>query len=415
MQQFPIWIFVLDTNITQYVITQYAALTHSNKKDSNPTMPTPIIMPKMGNSVESCIIVGWKKAVGDVIAEGDALCEVETDKAVMEVESTAAGTLLGLFFEVGDEVPVKTNIAAVGEPGEAFGDLNPNAAADAQSPAPRADQVETEPASAPVSATETQAGAGQAMPTVDGDQAISPRARKLAQRKGLDTAPLAGTGPGGRVIERDVEAALASMPKLTPVAKAMVESGEFEAAGSGTGPGGRVTKRDLVARGEGRGASSEATLETQHAPRSTPPADEVTSTPVRGIRAVIASRMLDSLQTTAQLTLNASADARAILAYRKRLKASPEALGLQGVTINDLILLAVSRTLPQYPEPERTLRRRHAASIQPRPSRRGRGYAPRAHGADRALCRHAYACVTWPSKPNGWPSPASKAASRPTN
>ena len=290
-------------------------------------MPTPIIMPKMGNSVESCIIVGWKKAVGDVIAEGDALCEVETDKAVMEVESTAAGTLLGLFFEVGDEVPVMVNIAAVGEPGEAFGDLNPNAAADAQRTEPSTEQVETETASAVVMATETRAGAGQALPTSDGDQAISPRARKLAQRKGLDTAPLAGSGPGGRVIERDVEAALASMPKLTPVAKAMVESGEFEAAGSGTGPGGRVTKRDLVARGEGRGASSDAAPETIPAPRPTPPADEVTSTPVRGIRAVIASRMLDSLQTTAQLTLNASADARAISGLSQAAQGQPRSAG----------------------------------------------------------------------------------------
>ncbi len=76
--------------------------------------------------------------------------------------------------------------------------------------------------------------------------------------------------------------------------------------------------------------------------------DDVRTIPVKGIRKVIATRMLNSLQTTAQLTLNASADATAILAYRKRLKESAETLGLRQVTINDLLLLAVSRTLPQF-------------------------------------------------------------------
>ncbi len=307
-------------------------------------------MPKMGNSVESCIIVGWKKAVGDVIAEGDTLCEVETDKAVMEVESTAAGTLLGLFYEVGDEVPVMVNIAAVGEPGEDFGELDPGFTTEAQRTTEGTDEGEVNAASSAVSAVEANAmAAAQAVPAVGEAAAISPRARKLAERKELETAALAGSGPGGRVIERDVEAALASMPKLTPVAKAMVAAGEFEAAGVGTGPGGRVMSRDLTPRGTSAAAEQSTADVTQQAASGKQPSDEVTSTPVKGIRAVIASRMLDSLQTTAQLTLNATADARAILAFRKRLKASPEALGLQRVTINDLILLAVSRTLTQYP------------------------------------------------------------------
>ncbi len=311
-------------------------------------------MPKMGNSVESCIIVGWKKAVGDVIAEGDTLCEVETDKAVMEVESTAAGTLLGLFYEVGDEVPVMVNIAAVGEPGEDFGELDPNFTTEAQRTTESTEKKESDSASAysAVSAVEANAmAAAQAVPAVGEATAISPRARKLAERKGLETAALAGSGPGGRVIERDVEAALASMPRLTPVAKAMVSSGEFETPVAGSGPGGRVMSRDLLSKSaSGVPEAPPAQTVTQQAASSKQPTDEVLSTPVRGIRAVIASRMLDSLQTTAQLTLNATADARAILAYRKRLKASPEALGLQRVTINDLILLAVSRTLTQYPE-----------------------------------------------------------------
>ena len=129
----------------------------------------------------------------------------------------------------------------------------------------------------------------------------------------------------------------------------MVESGEYQVPDEGTGPGGRVTKHDLVARGEERAGRTEidgSSLVTT----GESPADEVETIPVKGVRRVIAERMLASLQTTAQLTLNASADARAILAYRKRLKTSPESLGLQSVTINDLVLFAVARSLLQHPD-----------------------------------------------------------------
>jgi pyruvate dehydrogenase E2 component (dihydrolipoamide acetyltransferase) len=166
--------------------------------------------------------------------------------------------------------------------------------------------------------------------------AASPRARNLAARKELDIGQLQGTGPGGRIIERDVQAALERRPRLTPLAKTMAAQGGFSVPERGSGIRGRVMAGDLSA------IASE--------PPAGPVEDEVETLPVKGVRKVIAERMLESLQTTAQLTLNASADARALLAYRKRLKASPEPLGLQKVTLNDLILLAVSRLLPQYPE-----------------------------------------------------------------
>ena len=85
-------------------------------------MATPVIMPKQGNSVESCIIVDWKKQVGDPVAVDDVLCEIETDKATLEVPSPAAGTLLAVFFQAGDDVPVLTTIAVVGKPGEDVGE-----------------------------------------------------------------------------------------------------------------------------------------------------------------------------------------------------------------------------------------------------------------------------------------------------
>ena len=79
-------------------------------------MAESILMPRQGNTVESCLILSWKKAEGETVAEGEILCEVETDKATFEVESTVSGTVLAHFFAEGDDVPVLTPIAAVGEP-----------------------------------------------------------------------------------------------------------------------------------------------------------------------------------------------------------------------------------------------------------------------------------------------------------
>ena len=92
-------------------------------------MATPLIMPKQGQSVESCVILGWKKHPGDSIKAGEVVCEVETDKATFEVESPASGTLLAVFFEAGADVPVLTPIAAIGAPGENVDGLRPSGAA----------------------------------------------------------------------------------------------------------------------------------------------------------------------------------------------------------------------------------------------------------------------------------------------
>ncbi len=293
-------------------------------------MATAVVMPKLGNTVESCLLVAWKKAVGDAIAEGEALCEVETDKATLDVESTVSGTVLALFSQEGDDIPVLTNIAVVGAPGEDVEAFRPDqsgleepAAAELDSAAQRA-QPEGEPSQA-------EAGA---------DTRISPRARHLAERKSLDIAAIPGTGPGGRIIERDVQAALKSQRGMTPLAKRMVEAGNYQAPPSQESAGRRVTAHDLLP------------VAPSPAPAAMPEAgeDETETITLRGPRKIIAERMLASLQTTAQLTLNSSADARALLAYRKRLKTSPEELGLHQVTINDLVLFAVSRTLPHYPE-----------------------------------------------------------------
>jgi pyruvate dehydrogenase E2 component (dihydrolipoamide acetyltransferase) len=287
-------------------------------------MATAVVMPRFGNSVESSIIVSWKKRKGDQVTEGEALCEIETDKATMEVPSPASGTLLDLFFPEGSDVPVMTNIAAVGQPGESVESLRPEGTAE---------PVET-PVQSSTAASVPDAPEIPVSLPANSEIFISPRARNLAARKGIEIAGIKGTGPGGRIIERDVQAALTAQPKLTPLAKAMVEKGGFVPPAQG----GRITSKDLIAP---------AAPETASAPVSE---DDVTVIPVKGTRKVIAARMLESLQTTAQLTLNAFADARALQDYRKKLKNSPEALGLNGVTINDLVLFAVSRALPRHPD-----------------------------------------------------------------
>jgi pyruvate dehydrogenase E2 component (dihydrolipoamide acetyltransferase) len=291
-------------------------------------MATAVVMPKLGNSVESSIIVNWKKQVGESINTGDAICEVETDKAAIDVESPASGIILALFFAAGDDVPVMTNIAAIGAQGENIDHLRPAGAAAPAVASPSvsngAPTVTPAPQAAPIQAASSEF------------VGISPRARNLAARKGLPYAQLSGTGPGGRIIERDIEAALARQPRLTPVADRMV------AAGTHTPPptasGSRITSKDLLPA-------------AQAAPTPQPVVGgDVTIIAVKGVRKVIAQRMLQSLQTTAQLTLNSFADARALQAYRKRLKESAESLGLRAVTINDLVLFVVARSLQQMPE-----------------------------------------------------------------
>lgn len=310
-------------------------------------MATAVVMPKAGNSVESCIIIEWKKQVGDAVAVDDVLCEVETDKANLEIPSPAAGVLLAQMFPAGADVPVMETIAWVGEQGEKLPMVN-----DQLSIVNGQLSIVNEtsaPADLPAKAEAAAEAVAPRPSPLAPPAAISPRARHLAERKGVEAAALAGSGPGGRVIERDVEAALAAQPKLTPVAKAMVAEGGFAVPSQGSGPGGRVTSKDLVKEQPAIPSAPQSPLSNLPVSQSPNLLTDVEIIPVKGIRKLIADRMLQSLQTTAQLTLNASADARALQALRKRFKESPEALGLRGITINDLVLFAVARTLPAFP------------------------------------------------------------------
>ena len=292
-------------------------------------MATIVVMPQLGNSVESCIIVEWMIAEGDTVSVDQTLASIETDKSTMEVPSTAEGTVLKLLWEEGDEVPVKDPLIIVGEPGEDISGLVPGGdAAPAEADAPAEQAAAAPEAAAPAFATERATGA------------VSPRARALAASNGVDASAIAeGSGPHGRVIERDVAAAIAAGPVLTSAARAAGVS-----AAEGTGIGGRVSVADAGRTAE---AAPAAAVAPAAAAADFPGAS--TSAPLKGVRKVVAKRMMESLTSTAQLTLNTTANAAGILAMRKKVKNADEALGLNKITLNDLVCFAVSRTLLKYP------------------------------------------------------------------
>jgi pyruvate dehydrogenase E2 component (dihydrolipoamide acetyltransferase) len=311
-------------------------------------MATIVVMPKQGQSVESCLIVEWKKQPGDPVAEGEILCDVETDKAVMEVPSPAAGTLLATFYPAGELVEVLAPIAAIGAPGEQVDDLAPADATASIPDGPAPGGAASPPAQTQAELPAAEAGNG-ASSGGEGILKASPRARNLAIHKGVSLDDIPGSGPGGRILERDVEGALQRKPKLSPVAKAKLAEGGYALPDQGSGPGGRIMARDLTSEGEGVEFPVAADAEPDQVAEGEKGA-RVVQIPVKGVRKVIAQRMLESLQNSAQLTLNSSADARALLAFRQRLKNSDPALDLQGVTLNDLLLFVVARVLHRFPE-----------------------------------------------------------------
>ena len=287
-------------------------------------------MPKQGQSVESCIVTEFKKKPGDKVEVGDILFTYETDKASFEEDAKVAGTVLACFFQDNDEIPCLTNVMVIGEPGESFAEFAPGGEAPAaQEPAQAEPAQAAAPAAAPAAA-EVPAGA------VTAGAPVSPRARKLASEKGIDTAQVAGTGPGGRIIERDVQAAAAT-PR-TGLAKAMTADGSFQAPERGTGLAGMVRGSDLKVW---------QPMHTDIAGEG----EEFTVEKMSNMRKLIAKSMYNSLQNTAQLTHMLGADARRIQALRKKAKKALEEGTIDAnVTINDLVCFAVIKALKKFPK-----------------------------------------------------------------
>ena len=263
-------------------------------------MATPVIMPKQGQSVETCIITAWFKQKGDKVKTGDILCTYETDKASFDLESPADGIILEIFFHDGDEVPVLTNIAVIGTTGEDVEEFRPGAAKNIIKPEETKAKKE-EPVAAGL-VTEPSPSA-----TPDGKIRISPRARKMALTEGISISLVKGSGPGGRIIVRDIENVLKR--EKAPSVKSVSASPTREAG------------------------------------------EEYTDMPLSNVRKIIAGAMHSSLQNSAQLTHHMSADVRKLLEARKKIKEEIQTgKNIQDITLNDMICYCVIKALKKFPE-----------------------------------------------------------------
>ena len=289
-------------------------------------MAIPVIMPRQGQSVETCIIGEWYKQVGDQVKVGDSLFSYETDKASFEEEAKEEGELLAVFYEAGDEVPVLTNVAVLGKSGESTEEFRPGGEVIAEPEPVAKTSVSSE--TAPVQ----KENAVILDETTDGKVRISPRAKVMAEKMGISYAKVKGSGPHGRIIAQDIDAAATVLPKLTPLAQEKAQTEGLESATETTGLGGRTSAADLIAYNPVYG-------------------DDFEVKKLTNIRKLIAKAMHQSLQNSAQLTHHMSADARQIMALRKSFKKKLEAGEVsQNITINDLVCFAVIKALKKFPQ-----------------------------------------------------------------
>ena len=255
-------------------------------------MATIVIMPQQGLTEESSVIAEFYVKEGDTVSAGAPLFAIETGKATFDVESEVSGTVLGIFAAEGDDVPIKAPVMAIGEPGESF-----------ERPAAAPAAAEAAPAAAPAAASAAPVAPVAAASAASDNQGFaSPRAKAAAERAGVDWHDAAASGPEGRVIEKDIAALVAGGKKII-AAKAVEATGEEEF---------EIVKNS-------------------------------------GIRKVIAKNMHDSLADMAQLSFTAYFDATELFAFREKVKANREKLGYPNISINDMILFALSRTVLDHP------------------------------------------------------------------
>lgn len=257
-----------------------------------------VLMPKSGISVDTCILSEWKKNTGESVKKGEVLFIYETDKSSFEEVSPEDGILLATFFEEGDDVPVMVNVCVVGEEGEDVSAFAPESTtqgtAEEKSETEEIQVADEKPETEKVELSSTQD---------ESEGRISPRARMTARNMGVSTQGLVGTGPCGRIIERDVRACAAKggLP---------VDAGLSTSSNDGA----------------------------------------FTDVKLTNIRKVIARNMTLSLSTIPQLTHTITYDATEILSLRAKFKNNTEDKELSRITLNDMLLFTVSRTLLEFPE-----------------------------------------------------------------
>ena len=291
-------------------------------------------MPKQGQSVESCIITEIRKKVGDTVSVGDVLFAYETDKASFEEEAKVEGTVLACYFKEGDEVPCLTDVMVIGAEGEEIIGKGPQVN---KSTGQQAGEIASGVPSAKQPVDSLTCGLVDPITSsLSSEQAFaSPRARRVAEEKGIDWRRLAGSGPEGRVIEQDVTRAAHTQGALSGKARAMMAAEGLEAPAKGSGLAGNVKAADLSAGLKAEVSQSGAAY------------DDV---PMTNMRKLIARAMYNSLQNSAQLTHHLGADARRMQALRKQAKKAYEEGRIDAnITINDFVCYAVIKALRQFP------------------------------------------------------------------
>ena len=271
-------------------------------------MSIEVTMPQMGADMTEGVVVRWVKQVGDQVARGDVIAEIETDKATVELEAFEAGVLLKQVVAEGETVPVGEVIALLGGAGEVAPEVQ--RLPPASTPATRTISPE---------ARATVASPATPAPTAamaDGRLRISPVAKRIAMSAGIDPAAITGSGPDGRILRRDVEAAIAAGRAVPPAI-----SGQPAAAAAVPAPA-REPVRPAAATG---------------------PVEALTK-----VRQTIARRMTQSKQTQPHYYLTVDVDMTAALAFREQLNRAADET--ERVSINDLIVKACALALLRHPK-----------------------------------------------------------------
>lgn len=300
-----------------------------------------VSMPKLGFDMAEGTLVRWVIGEGEAVKKGAVLAEIETDKATVEVESSFEGTVRRHLVSEGDSVPVGNPIAIVGAPGESIDNLIPPAdKSKAAGEAAPASGPEQKPASEPAQQTPADSTGGvteqdpsQAAAPAEpaaaaegpGFVTASPVARRMADENNIDLRTLKGSGPGGRIVKKDIEAYLAQPRRAEPAATAAAPSPAPVPAPASAGPA--------------------AIPLVSYTPGSPPPADE--TIPLSRLRAAVGKRMVQSKNQAPHFYVTHEYNAAPLLDLRKQVNAMlPDD---QKISVNDLVVKAVALTLRQFP------------------------------------------------------------------
>ena len=282
-------------------------------------MPNAIIMPKFGQMTEESTIIEWLKKEGDKVAKGDILFTVETDKSVMEVESFLEGTLLKILVQAGVNVPVSSTVGFIGQPGEEIPAVEaPKLPPKREEPVGRA--VPNASKLAPMATTLT---VETAVPAASALFRISPRAAKLAEDCVIDPTKITGTGPSGRIVEKDVCAYLEAQGydklRITPAAKELAKREDIDIL--------------TLDRGDARITVADVERAIAEKPK-----------PMSKMRQVIAQRLQQSVVTAPHFFVTVEVDMTDLVTRRARLKETNAPF-----TLTDFISQAVVLALKEFP------------------------------------------------------------------